>query len=598
MRNLRRFLRRLLLKFVYRKLWVRIALVLFAVVTLPVVLQGTLLINTSQQAVRDSVLTNYKQIALRTAAEIGLFVKGSQDLLTGMAAMLGVVYPAPWKEETMLVELVLNHPVFIRAAAVDLNGALIATSELGSLAPPEYPAEALKKAAQGESFMSGVKFLDNHTPFVTMGVPIKKLGRVSAVLIADVNLRGVWDIADNIRIGKTGRVFLVSGDGTVIAHQDKKLVLRNENLKGQKEVRFVLSGKAEAIETSNPGEGRFISAYAPIPSLGWGLVLRQAQREAYLFSKVMKTESWIIILFSELVVIAVSIFMARALARPVRALASSIRRVADGDLDHTIHPGMRDTIGELARSFNEMTKKLKAAKVRERFSAIGEAVAWITHELKNSLISIKAFVQLFPQRHNDEAFVRKFNRLIPEEINRMEYLFRDLSDLSGNTELKASDTDVREVMEGVLEIMREEFAQKKVNVTYSPPRGEFRIQADAARLRQVFMNLVINAINAMPSGGTLAVSIARVTHEGCPGGGGPVEVKIKDTGRGMSKEALDNLFEPFSNNAKNTGMGLGLSISRKIVQQHGGKITVESSPGNGTQFTLIFPEKISLHPLS
>jgi signal transduction histidine kinase len=413
------------------------------------------------------------------------------------------------------------------------------------------------------------------------------MGKIIGALVADVNLRGIWDIVDNIRIGETGRVFLVSNDGTLIAHSDKKRVLKNENLKGEKEVQSVLAGKTEARELGSKSLGKFISSYAPIPGIGWGVVLRQSQDEAYLFSKVMQVQSWVIIILSELAAILASIFMGKVLARPVGDLAARIRKVAEGDLDHKIGIKMRDEIGELIRSFNEMVKKLKKARERERLSAIGEAVTWITHELKNSFIPIKAFVQMFPHRQKDQKFMEKFSRLVPEEINRLERMFKELSDFSSHFELRRTTSDIKEIMDNTLEIMKEEFVEKKINIKYYAESDNFYAEADPQRLRQVFMNLIINSINAMPAGGSLFISLRSLAGVN-PGAPAYVEVRIKDMGEGMPKEMLENIFEPFRT-TKVGGMGLGLTISRKIVEGHGGQIAVESEESKGTAFIVRLP---------
>jgi signal transduction histidine kinase len=582
MLHLRRKIKSFLLKFLFRRLWVRIAVLLIILVTVPVVLLGVLLINTSQKAVRNSVLTNHEQIVIRTAEEIGLFVKRPQDILDATASMLSVVYPAPWKQETVLVELVLNQPIFLRAVSVDSSGNELATSELGRESAWAYPAPALDSALKGRDYISKVGVLDNHIPYVTMAVPVRKMGKPVAALIAEVSLRGMWDIVDNIKIGNTGRAFLVSDDGALIAHQDKKRVLRNENLKHQKEVQAVLAGRAEAAEIEDKTEGKLISSYAPIPALGWGVILRQKQSEAYLFSGVMKMQSWIIIVLSELLAVLVSILVAKLLARPIKTLAFSIKRVAEGDLEHRIQVRMRDEIGELIHSFNVTTKKLKKARARERLSAIGEATSWIAHELKNSFVSIKTFIQLFPQRHKDEKFVEKFNRLVPPEINRLERMFKELSDFSSNYELRMKRIDLKEVIGGILEMVKEECATKKIEVKYNAPSDVFYVYADPERIRQVFMNLIINSIGAMPEGGLLTVSLSPLF---CDSSRLPthVEARIKDTGPGISPENHARIFEPFRT-SKNGGMGLGLSISRKIIEQHGGEIRVESRIGEGTTF--------------
>ncbi len=587
MEQIKRRIKIFLLNLFYRRLWIKIAIILLALVTIPVALLGVLLINTSQNAVRNSVLNNHQQIVARAAQEIGLFVGKPQDVLNITAAMLGVNYPAPWKQETILVELVLNQPIFIRASSVDLSGQEIASSELGRGLSWDYPKEALEGIGSGKTYLSGVKFLDNHTPFVTMAVPIKKLGKIIGALIIDVNLRGMWDIADNIKIGKTGRVFLVSNDGTLIAHQDKKRVLRNENLKEKKEVQSVLAGKTEAIESEDKLEGKCITSYAPISGLGWGIILMQSQDEAYLFSKIMKMQSWIIIILSELVAILVSIFMSKVFASPINTLASKIHSIAAGDLEHKIELKRHDEIGQLIKSFNYMTKKLKKAKARERFSAIGEASAWIAHELKNSMVSIKPFVQLFPRRHMDKEFVDTFSKLVPQEIMRWERMLKELSDFSSHFELNLIKTNLSELIANILVIMKEKFLEKKINVEYNAQNAKFHITVDPERLEQVFRNLIINAVNAMPNGGSLTISTDLINTD-IANKSYYVEIKIKDTGIGMSDDSLERLFEPF-HTTKKGGMGLGLTISRRIIEQHGGSIRAESAPAAGTTFIVKLP---------
>lgn len=567
----------------YRKLWAKIAIMLIIVVTIPVALLGFLLINTSQEAVRNSVLSNHKEIAVRAAEEIGLFVKRPDDILKATAAMLEVVYPAPWKQETVLVELVLNRPVFMRVSSVDLSGEELAGSELGSKSSWLYIKEALDKVKNGRDYISDVMILDNHTPYITMAVPIRKMGKVVGGLIADVNLRGMWTIIDNIRVQTTGRAFLVSGNGTLIAHHDKKLVMMNKNLKGIPYIQSVLDGLIESVETEDQAGKKWIVSYAPVPYLGWGFILRQEQDEAYLFSRIMKMQSWMIVILGELIAIMVSVFMGRLLANPIKTLAARIKRVAEGDLGHKIEITRRDEIGGLIESFNNMSERLKRAKARERLSVIGETASWIAHELRNSLVSIKSFVQLFPRRHKEKEFIDRFSKLIPEEIVRWEHMLKELSDFSSNSELIIKNMDLGELLSGILEIMEEQFIQKRINVRYSPQTDSLYIRSDPDKLKQVFINLIINALNAMPEGGSLVISLY-LRHENA-------EVVIADTGKGIPTDALGKVFEPFYT-AEKGGMGLGLTISRKIVEQHGGVIDIESQINKGTTVIVKLPVEI------
>ena len=401
-----------------------------------------------------------------------------------------------------------------------------------------------------------------------------------------MNLRGLWEIVDNIRLDKTGRAFLVSDDGILITHPDKKRVLKNENIKDQKDVQRVLAGRTEAIELQDKSGKKWISSYARIPDLGWGVVLRQEQKEAYLFSKVMRMQSWIIITLSELMVILASIFMAKVLAQPIKVLVTRVKGVAEGRLDEKIEIKRHDEIGELIKSFNHMTERIKKAKVHERLSAIGEVSAWVAHEFKNSLVSIKSFIQLFPQKHRDKKFIDTFNKVIPEEIKRWERMLKELSDFSSHRELSMARTDVGKIIANLLEMMKQEFIEKRIDIKYNAQNDNLYITADPERLKQVFMNLIINAIKAMPAGGSILVS-ADLINAGS-NRTSYIEIRIKDTGIGIPKSSLGKIFEPF-HTTKDRGMGLGLTISRRVIEQHSGNINVESELGEGTTFIVRLP---------
>ena len=583
----------------YRRLWARNVAILLSLAAIPVALLGVLLINTSQKAVRNSVLDNHKEIVARAAEEIGLFMKKPQDLLVSTASTFGALRPDPWKQETMLVGLVITHPIFMRVASLDLTGKETADSELGSHPRREYFKEALEEIAQGKTYVSKVKILDNHTPYITMGVPLKERGRISGALVAEVNLRDLWGIVDAIKIGNTGRAFLVSHEGVLIAHWDKKRVLNDENIKERPDIQSVLAGSTDAVEFRDAG-GKWISSYAPIPGFQWGVVLRQRQEEAYAFSEIMKLQAWMIIILSEILLIVASIFMAKALARPIKLLASRLKNMRAGGSDNRIETKRLDEIGELARSFNILAERLKTADSRERLSVIGEASTAIAHELKNSLVSIKSFIQLFPERHKDERFVATFNKLIPEELKRWERMFKELSDFSSYGELAIRKADPHEILGHILEMMERDFAEKKIEVRFDALPGGLRIMADPEKLKQVFMNLIINAVAAMPQGGLLTISESlfaeRDTDALCP----YVEIKIQDTGVGIPRHLLTKIFEPFQTTKKDA-MGLGLAISRRVITQHGGSISVESEVGAGTTFMVRLPltaQGVSLEGIS
>ncbi|MFH2138988.1 MAG: ATP-binding protein [Candidatus Omnitrophota bacterium] len=590
MLQLRRRFKKIFINLFYRQLWTKIAIVFLVIVTIPVISLGLLLINSSRHAVRNSVLNNHKQIVTRAASEIGLFIERPESVLKATAAMLGRIHVGSWEQETILVELVLNQPEFMRVISVDDSGKIIAGSDMGNDLNKAYPQKALLYTQKNQTYLSKVKFLDNHTPYMTIAVPVKTMGKVRRALIADVNLRQIWRIIDGIQLDKTGRAFLVSDNGIIIAHQDKQKVLKNENFSQEKDVKAVLSGAIDAIELKDSSGQQWVSSYAPVRSLGWGIVLRQKQEEAYLFSNVFTIQSWILIILAELAGILVSIFIAKAMVVPIKAFVLRFKNVADGGFAEAVGIKRKDELGDLVKSFNRMTEELRKAKSREHFTAIGESVTRVAHELKNSLVPIKSFIYLFPRKYGDEKFIDKFSKLMPNEINRWERMIKDLSSFSVAEKLIKLPTDIGELMQNTLEMMEERFSKNQIKVICEAGCGTFKIEADEERLKQVFINLILNSINAMPEGGLLEVSIDDISSSDLLPKQEYVQIKVKDTGKGIMPEELGKIFDPFHTTTKG-GMGLGLAISKKIVKQHGGVIDVESVPGKGTIFIIRLPKE-------
>jgi len=572
------------IRLVKRRLWAQIAVILSLVVTLSLVLFSALLIRSAQNAVSKSVLINHREIAVRAAAEIELFISRAEDLLHTTSAMLGTVYPSAWKEETILVELVLDQPLFMRVSAVDLSGKELASSEIARGLSWNYPREALLSARERKTYVSEVKMLEESTPYVTMAVPVRRMGKIVQVLVADANLRGIWDIIDSIQIGNTGRAFLVSEEGNLIAHQDKKKVLKKENVSFEHDVQSVNRGRSGALELKDSKGNLWISSYAPISGLGWGLVLRQERQEAYYFSRVMILRSALILLLSIILAVLCSIVVACFMTRPAKVLVTSMKKVAAGDLNNKLDTRREDEMGEMISAFNEMTEKLQKAKAEEKLAAIGTAASRISHELKNSLVVIKAFVQMFPRKYKDEKFAAKFNRLVPEEIQRWEHMLKELTDFSLQTSLNPVRMNLALFLKRTVEIMEQAMSKQNI-AAQCLLQGKIYIRGDQEKLKQVFINLFINASHAMPDGGRLLVSAKKINKRN---GSRKVEIRVSDSGTGIPLAEREKIFDPFYTSGKG-GMGLGLAISRKIIEEHGGSIFAGENQEGGAVFVIELP---------
>ena len=563
-----------------RRMRAQMALVLAVLVAAPLILLGGLLIHTSQTAVKTTVLRDQRQLVIRVASELGEFIRRPQDLLCSTAAILGTLHADSWKQETALVELALNQEIFGHISSIDLSGKEIVTSDLGTPLTDRSSDPAFQSALRGDFYMSNIGFSNDHAPYVTMAVPVKSLGRIVGVLSAEVHLRGFWDIVDAIHIGKTGRAYVVSKDGILVADEDKKRVMGNENLSNEEVVQAVLDGKTGSVDSTDASGHRWLKAYAPIQNLGWGVVVRQSADEAYSFLHLMKVEAWALIVLSLSIAILISAVLARMLVSPIQLLGKKMGRVAQGDFEQHLAVERKDEIGDLQGAFNQMTEKLKKARESEKLAVIGRAAAAITHELKNSLVMVSTFIGLLPKRHTDQEFLKKFSTVLPQELESWKNMLNEISDFSRKSGFELSEIRMSEFVSDFIFLIGQKLTQHGVRLEFEETKDLPVVRANAQKLKQALLNLVINAIDAMPDGGTLKFSTAERS--------GGLEITISDTGKGIPTGRLQTIFEPFFSTKAN-GLGLGLAVCREIIEQHGGQLSVESQEGAGTAFFVRLP---------
>jgi len=206
--------------------------------------------------------------------------------------------------------------------------------------------------------------------------------------------------------------------------------------------------------------------------------------------------------------------------------------------------------------------------------------AGIAHEIKNPLVSIKAFAQLLPRRQSDEAFIENFGRTVTHQVDRMESLLERLSTLARPGERPQHPIDLRAPIGAAIEAMRPAFLEKSVVLSAATGQAPCMILGDYSELEQLFLNLLLNAHEATPSGGMVRVEVVV--------NAGRAIVAVVDTGPGVPPELLERVFDPFFS-TKEHGSGLGLAISASIVQTHGGRLKAANREVGGAVFTVEVP---------
>ncbi len=286
--------------------------------------------------------------------------------------------------------------------------------------------------------------------------------------------------------------------------------------------------------------------------------------------------------------VCLTLFIARRTTGPIRALQQQVRRVAGGDLDARIEIRSRDELGALAEDFNRMTAELKEQRARivkaEKDAAWREMARQIAHDIKNPLTPMTLSLDLLERARREgssgwEEILERTMVLMRRQIENLRQIAGDFYEFTGGRKARPGAVDVRALLDEVLHLHDAWAVERGVSVQHEGPSAT--VWADLGKLRRVLVNLVSNALQAMPEGGTLyaftAVEDGRVT------------LSIRDTGTGLTSEARAHLFEPYFT-TKSEGTGLGLAIAKRALEEMGGEIELARPPdGVGTVARVRFP---------
>ena len=293
-----------------------------------------------------------------------------------------------------------------------------------------------------------------------------------------------------------------------------------------------------------------------------------------------------------LIAVVLSTWIAARVTRPVEQLASAAQQVADGDWNTQVPVSCNDELGQLAESFNQMTRQMLQQREHlvqtERVAAWRELARRLAHELKNPLFPLQITVEnlLRAREQSPEMFeeiFRESTSTLLAEIQNLKNITARFSDFSRMPQPTFQPVSLNDVVHGVMRLFQAQLAAgNQLGIT---PQLELQpdlpqIAADPDLLHRALSNLVLNAMDAMPSGGVLSVRTLALD--------GRVQLEVSDTGSGLSAEECGRLFTPYYT-SKTHGTGLGLAIVQSVVSDHNGRVSVNSSPGRGTTFRIELP---------
>ena len=529
-------------------------------------LSGATSLYFSYQENRARLLALEQIIATAEAGRIREFIRQIEHQLTFAALPQLEGGEATGERRLEFLKLMRLVPAVTSVSSLDATGretlsvSRLTLDVIGSARDRSTEA-AFRETMPGVTWFSPVYFHKESEPYMT--IALRSAGRGGVVTIAEVNLKFIWQVVSTAKVGKASKAFVVDRAGRLVAHPDTGLVLRRTDLSNLDYIRAAREpGSPPTAEATNVAGDRILAAHADIPPLGWTLFIEEPVSEVYAALDASIARTLALLLLGLLVSTLLGAWLARSFAVLEKQLA--------------------DRTAELG----EKTRLLEEANQHK-----SEFLASMSHELRTPLNAIIGFSEVLNERllgplnERQEDYIKD----ICASGEMLLALINDILDLSkveaGHMELDLTTFDLPETLTGTMTLVRERAQTHDIALSLEVDPRIRAIVADERKVRQMVLNLLSNAVKFTPDGGRVDVR-ARVENGG-------LEITVRDTGIGIDPADQPVVFDEFrqvgADGARHEGTGLGLALTRRFAELHGGSVLLESEPGKGSTFTLRIP---------
>jgi two-component system NtrC family sensor kinase len=569
----------------------KIALLLLAAALIPLGTAGFLSIARNQRALEGAVRDTLDHTAAHAAAVIAADIEGRARQLAQTASMI------EWDRldgrELAGAMALIKKQVKADDAAVTLPAAPPAPAWVAHAAIARAEREGRNAVVYSEPFAVDGKIMlaastATGTRVLSLLIPLAPLSR------ALEEVRGAEPLA----------LALVDGSGRGV------VTTRAAPALDATLVADAVAGKDGHARRS--ADGDVIAAFAPVGGLGWSVVVAEPAAIAFAVPRALRRQTLLVTAAAALGALLLALWFARRLTAALERLSGAARALGEGKLDTRVSLASDDEVGTLAKTFNHMgeelaasraeierwnreleqrvverTQQLKEAQAQlvqaQKLAALGQLGAGVAHEINNPLGGVIGHVQLLLAERTPDADDYTSLKHIEEGARRASEIVQNLLRFSvQRKEPVRTSVDLNKLVKDTLSLTETLIKDQKIALALDLDGKKPRARADSGQLAQVLLNLAANARTAMPSGGSLRVST--LVRDG------QVGFSVADTGKGIAPEIKERIFEPFFTTKDEwSNVGLGLSVSYRIVEEHGGKIEVDSAVGRGSTFTVWLP---------
>lgn len=583
-----------------RRITSRFVLLIATAAVLPLVVYGGVSIRSLRGGTYGSVQDGNAKVAKQVAEQVSLYMQQNTRVLQSVGAELGAIGLTPFQQTRVLKDYVLQFPAFREITVFDSNGRPVATSAFGKTRL-EIP-EAARRHPE-KPYTAPLRVDDDFLPTTTIAVRLTSSQQDAAWVVGQIALEELWRMVDHIHVGKRGYALIIGEDGHLIAHgnpDERQHIADTEQTRAEAEVNFarhVRAGEPAATEYVEDGQVKMAVA-APVENAAttndppWLVIVEQPKDEAMATARKLETQLLISIFLALLVTVVLGYLWGRTFIQRIFALTRVTRSLADGHMDTRVELKGRDEIQELGAAFNSMADKLvelqENIRKQERQVMFGRIAAGLVHDLSHPIQNIGNSCKLILKMWEDAEYRDTFRRMVEREMQVVKRVLEDLQNIAKPIPLERFPIELNRTVGEAVEAMQGLAETAGITLKAELTSEPLYIEGDLFALGRVYRNLVVNAIQATAPGGLVVAAVEGLDDR--------VQVRVYDTGCGIAPERLQAIFEDFVT-TKRRGLGLGLAISRKIVEQLGGRISVASEVGKGTTFVIDFP-RTSARPMA
>jgi len=566
----------------------RFVLLIATAAVAPLVIYGIVSVTSLRQGTQTSVRDGNLRVAGQVAEQIALYIDNNIRVLKSVAAELRGTQLQQWQRERILRDHVLDFPEFREISLLGTGGEVLATSRLGT-ARMNLPDP---RSLSSDPYIAPMRLDDDFLPTTTLAVRLPQLDQSSGWIVGQLSLEELWRVIDRIRVGNRGYALIVGEDGRLIADgapDEKRMIANPEPHVVTAELTFAAELRQNA-ETPRVREYKDrngvsmlgVAARATRPE--WIVIVEQPTEEAYATARQFERQLTVAIGLALLGTVVLGYLWGRSFIRRIFALTRVTRSLAEGKFESRVAIKGRDEIRELGDAFNSMADRLvelqEDVRKQERQAMFGRIAAGLVHDLSHPIQNIGNSCKLIMKMSDDAEYRETFRRTVEREMVIVKRVLDDLRNIARPIPLERFAVDVNRTVGDAVEAMQAHAETAGLTLRAELSSDPVFMDGDVFALGRVYRNLILNAIQATAPGGLVVIATEGTRDR--------VQVKVYDTGCGIAADRLSAIFEDFVT-TKRRGLGLGLAISKKIVEQLGGHITVASEVGKGTTFVIEFP---------